>query len=278
MNVFALCPRVYAAAWVLVVCVAWPAQSFAQASTDLRFDPVVDGTIAASASLLWVVGETAGRSAFAPLECRWCEPPGFDESARSLRWSNFEAAQISGSVTAGIGAPLSAFGLTWLAAAHESRGREQLENAVLIVQAVSITMLLNNVIKWSVGRSRPAVQFREGNWEEFPETDRNLSFFSQHSSLAFSLAVASGTIASMRHYRLAPLVWGVGLPIAAFTAYSRIAGDAHYLSDVVLGSLFGAAMGFLIPYLFHRPNSATNESIAMTPLVSGSTVGFSGSF
>ncbi len=82
----------------------------------------------------------------------------------------------------------------------------------------------------------------------------------------------------MRGYRLAPLVWAVGLPMAAFTAYSRVAGDAHYLSDVLIGSAFGAAMGFLIPYLFHRPTDSTVESATMMPLVTGSTVGVSGSF
>lgn len=255
-----------------------PATSMAQASTELRFNPVVDGSVAGGATLLWILGETAGRSWFAPTACRWCEPPGFDASARSLRWSNQEAAQVSGSLTASVGAPVSAFGLTWLAAAVDGRGREEIENAVLIAEAVGITMMLNNIVKWSVARARPAVHFQQGNWESFAESERNLSFFSAHSSFSFSLAVASGTIASMRGYRLAPLVWAVGLPMAAFTAYSRVAGDAHYLSDVLIGSAFGAAMGFLIPYLFHRPTDSTVESATMMPLVTGSTVGVSGSF
>jgi membrane-associated phospholipid phosphatase len=61
----------------------------------------------------------------------------------------------------------------------------------------------------------------------------------------------------MRGYRLAPLVWGVGMPLAAATGYLRIAADKHYLTDVVVGALFGAAVGVALPLLAHGRQDAS---------------------
>ncbi|MBI5544380.1 MAG: phosphatase PAP2 family protein, partial [Deltaproteobacteria bacterium] len=87
-------------------------------------------------------------------------------------------------------------------------------------------------------------------------SDYNLSFYSGHTNLAFSLVVSAGTVAHLRGYRAEPFIWGVGLPLATFVAYSRLGAQKHYLSDVVVGSLTGAAVGFLIPFL-HRSQTAT---------------------
>lgn len=238
-------------------------------TTDLVFGGVATG--------LWILAETAGKSWFAPDACRWCDPPGFDASARSLRWSTPVAAEVAGAGTAFLAAPAAAFGLTWLAAAHDDRTVDQWTNVLWVVQGVSTTMVLTNVVKWSLGRERPAVHYRAPDWGNFAVAERNLSFFSGHSSLAFSLAVSSGTVASLRGYSWAPVVWAVGLPIAAFTAYSRIAADAHYLSDVVVGSLMGALIGGGIPLLFHGRIPAP-KGVTLAPFSDGRTVGLAGTF
>jgi hypothetical protein len=98
----------------------------------------------------------------------------------------------------------------------------------------------------------------------------DLSFYSGHTTEAVSLAVAAGTVASLRGYRLAPLVWGTSLPVALVTGYLRIAADRHYFTDVLVGAVAGAAVGFLVPYLFHRPDGAEANAgpPGPTPLVS----------
>src|SRR5262249_18375089 len=95
-----------------------------------------------------------------------------------------------------------------------------------------------------------------------PKPDDNLSFYSGHTSLAFSLAVGSGTIASMRGYPLAPVVWATGLPVALLTGYLRIGADRHYLTDVLAGALLGSAVGFVGPFVFHRAPGADGDSQA----------------
>src|SRR6059058_3168029 len=71
----------------------------------------------------------------------------------------------------------------------------------------------------------------------------NLSFFSGHATLAFALATSAGTVASMRHHRLAPVMWAVGLLLATTGGYLRIAADRHYATDVLTGALVGSAVG-----------------------------------
>jgi membrane-associated phospholipid phosphatase len=70
--------------------------------------------------------------------------------------------------------------------------------------------------------------------------------------MAFSTAVAAGTVATMRGYRGAPYVWALGLPLALLSGYLRIAADRHYVSDVLVGAALGSAFGALTPWLMHR--------------------------
>ncbi len=66
----------------------------------------------------------------------------------------------------------------------------------------------------------------------------------------------------MRGYRLASVVWATSLPMAAATGYLRIAADKHYLTDVLTGALIGSAVGFLVPFAFHRAPAAAVDPVA----------------
>ena len=97
------------------------------------------------------------------------------------------------------------------------------------------------------------------------------SFYSGHTTLAFALATSMGTVASMRRYRLAPLVWALGIPLATLTGLLRMSADRHYLTDVLTGAVLGGGMGFLGPFL-HR-----KQKPVLTPLVTSTrSVGVGG--
>lgn len=215
-------------------------------------------------------------------ECQWCEPPAFDRDARdALVSDDTQTMHTAGNHTAFSLAPASAFGLTAWAAAHDGRWDEFWENNLIIAEATSTTVALTQAVKPWVARERPAVRYRVHEWERYGPSEKNASFFSGHSSFAFALAVSSGTVSSLRGYRLASVVWAVGLPVAAFTAYSRVAADAHYLSDVLVGTAFGAGMGFALPYFSHAP---TSRSVVATwrpmllPVQGGAQAGVGGVF
>src|SRR5262249_57211679 len=83
-------------------------------------------------------------------------------------------------------------------------------DAHVIGESTLIAADLNEVIKLVGGRQRPAIHFASSPLP--PTSEDNLSFNSGDTTVAFALAVSGGTVASMRDYRLAPLVWASGWP------------------------------------------------------------------
>jgi membrane-associated phospholipid phosphatase len=221
----------------------------------------------------WILSESVFKEELAGESCGWCGANGFDDMVRErLRWSGTETAhQLSNAIVYGV-VPASAFGLTALAAWRDRRGGEWAENAFVVLEAAVLSSDLTQLVKFQAGRARPYM--REDGALAGVHVDGNLSFFSGHTSFAFSLAVASGTVASMRGYRAAPAVWGVGLGAAAVTGYLRIAADRHYATDVMTGALVGSALGFAVPYLLHRRGRETREpprlQMGVTPVAGGS--------
>ncbi len=217
---------------------------------ELRYDLKMDGVITALVAAGYL-GTYLLEDHLAPESCRWCGIDAFDDwGHRNLAWSNAGAADVASSITGFALTPLIAFGVdAW--AAHDSGALGGFPvDALIIAEAASVSAMLTQIVKFSAGRQRPDAHYA-ANGSTSPKD--NTSFYSGHTSIAFALAVSSGTVATMRGYRLAPLIWGAGLAAAATTGYLRVAADRHYLTDVIAGAALGSAVGFGLPYLFHRP-------------------------
>lgn len=234
--------------------------SFAVAG-ELRHDEKFDVPITILAGSGWIGSELL-KSKLGPADCRWCDRDHLnplDASIRnSLLWSNEGLPDTLSSIDAFVLAPGVALGLDALAASHDGRFRGASVDGLVILEATMLAADLNQIVKFSVGRERPFVRALPS--DQRPMTahpdDNNTSFFSGHTTLAFSLAVSSGTVASLRGYSWAPLVWGAGLTVATTTAYFRLAADRHYFTDVAVGAIVGSAVGFGVPYFFHGDRSS----------------------
>jgi membrane-associated phospholipid phosphatase len=263
--------KVYNGAWMLVrttwVHVAFgtilaagtalPGTARAADPHELRVDVPVDGAIAAGGAAVWIASELL-KSSLAPLTCRWCEVPGIDSSVRdALRSKDTGVVDTASNVVGFVVMPLTTVGLTALGANAEGRGGNVPKDALVIAEAAIIAADVNQLTKLIIGRERPFVHALPDDQKSqtAQPPDNNLSFFSGHTTLAFTLATASGTVASMRHYDAAPAVWGVGMSLAVLTGYLRIAADKHHFTDVVSGAVVGSAIGFALPYVFHRPRA-----------------------
>jgi len=172
------------------------------------------------------------------------------EVRNALRWHDSDLAELIGSVTGFVLAPVAGVGMTALAAMLDEQTENIWVDGLIVLESAMIVGVVTDVVKYSVARKRPAARF---SGEEFDNIGTNLSFFSGHTSISFAFAVAAGTVASLREYEGAPWVWAIGLSIAGFTGYSRIAADAHYFTDVMSGALVGSAIAFAVPYLLHSP-------------------------
>lgn len=220
---------------------------------DLRIDlPYVVVAYASWNTLQSLNGVLAAR------RCRWCSDNAVDRGVRdALRWS--PSAQKTASTLSDIGAnaltPALTVGLSAILAENDDRFAAVPVDIVLTAEAVSTAGVVAQIVKYSVGRIRPDAHALPPNERPYDGNgqDAYVSFYSGHTSYAFSLAASAGTIASLRHYRGAGWVWAAGMSAATLTGYLRIAADKHYLTDVLSAAVVSSAIGVSVPYFFHRP-------------------------
>jgi membrane-associated phospholipid phosphatase len=255
---------------------------------NLRLD------LAATGSLLVVtVGFRLLRDDLEPSHCRICDgdTPGDvngvdDWFRRALRRPDIAPANFTSYVLAFGVAPISGVGLTALAAVADRRGDEVLVDTLAIAEGGFAAMLTTEIVESITLRQRPYVHAMTNEEErnaEIAKTGAFHSFPAGHVVATFGVAAASGVVASMRGYRLAPLVWIAGMMLGVATGYTRIASDRHYFTDVLAGAAIGTVVGGGVPLLFHRPvqgeqaNNAASflrrATFVATPIPQGQMVG-----
>jgi len=263
---------------VLVVVILLQARDGHGQSRELHYDARVDLSVTVAATAGWFGAELFA-SDLARQRCLWCDRNadgsdalnGLDAGLRNhLKWSHAGAANTISYVTAYGLAPLGAFSLTALFARQQHRLDNFPVDALLIAEATALTAAATQIVKFSIRRERPFVHVLapESKSKTGRPDDNNTSFFSLHTSVAFSLAVSSATVASLRGYRHVGWLWGVGLAVAAATGYLRIAADKHYFTDVAAGAIVGSSVGFAVPYFCHRPfaTSPADDAIRVLAL------------
>lgn len=266
-------------AWLSATLLALVSASAHAQTTNLSYDLRVDIPVTAAA-VTWVVVSQLAKAQLAPTHARWCDCHsdgsdalnGLDSAARdAFRWNDTSAANTLGDVMGYALAPVVALGsVAW--AAHQD---DVLKNfpidALIIVEALMLAEAVVQLVKPLAARERPFVHALSE--ADKPLTadphDNNVSFYSSHTSWTFALASAAGTVATLRRYRFAPWVWVAGLTLATFVGYSRIAADQHYMTDVLMGAVMGAGIGFAVPFFFHRASEAEGPKVSVAGLPRG---------
>jgi hypothetical protein len=225
---------------------------------DLASDlAVTAGVSAANLSLLLL------KQQLAPLQCRWCSPPALDAKiSERLRWSDPDAAAKASDVLA-VTLAGAALGYGLYEGYQREDPSEGWANVLLVTEATSVAMLLDTTAKYAVGRQRPYAW--RGETRPGDEHDRNLSFFSGHTTFAFAVAASSSTLLLEQRSPHATTYAFVAFGAAAATGYLRVAADRHYASDVLVGAVVGTLVGWAIPHYFHQP-SAGGARLAAVPV------------
>ncbi|MEJ7727655.1 MAG: phosphatase PAP2 family protein [Polyangiaceae bacterium] len=242
---------------------------------ELAHDNRIDGAVTAT-GLLWLIASETLKPRLVPEKCRWCYRAadgadtlnGVDSAIRrNLVWKSPATANTVSSVIAFATEPASALGLLAVAGAYDGATDGFPLDALLTTEAVALAIDFNQVAKFALARERPFVHYLPRAPDGVREltaspSDDNLSFFSGHTTLAFAIAASSGTIASLRGYRLAPVVWGAGVAQAVAVGYLRIGADKHYFSDVMTGAVVGSVVGVGVHLLFHARSENTGQASA----------------
>jgi Membrane-associated phospholipid phosphatase len=129
---------------------------------------------------------------------------------------------------------------------NDARARE---TGILSAEAVVDSLLVVHVLKGITQRARP--QTGRDRSEFF---DGGNSFPSGHSIAAWSMATI---IANEYHDHRVARVAAYG--IASAVSLARFTGGKHYLSDVLVGSALGYAIGKYVYHAHHRKDSHSSD-------------------
>ena len=142
-------------------------------------------------------------------------------------------------------------------------------DSAVLLETISVTFLLTDVVKYSVRRPRPYMYDPSASEAERGEVNSTLSFFSGHTAPSFSMATAYSYLFTLRHPDspwVAP-VWIGTHALATTTALMRVLAGRHYWSDVAVGAVVGSAIGFTVPYVHTAAGRDTLlAKIEITPI------------
>ncbi|MBN1153628.1 phosphatase PAP2 family protein [candidate division KSB1 bacterium] len=119
------------------------------------------------------------------------------------------------------------------------------------------TLLTKNLVK----RPRPYILNANLPYSYKRSRDGRQSFFSGHSSLAFTSAVFISSIYDKYHPNsdITPWIQLGCLGSASFVAYLRIKAGKHYLTDVITGAIFGTAITYIVLRTHEQKNNSTDQ-------------------
>ena len=120
------------------------------------------------------------------------------------------------------------------------------ERIIFILLSVSISGLINMLVKWIAGRHRPINFFDQGlfGFDHFHTVYELTSFPSGHTVTVFSLAAAV--------CMLFPRAGIAAFIMAISVGMTRIILTSHYLSDVIAGAGIGILSAMIVKYCFDR--------------------------
>lgn len=239
-------------------------------------------TVALGVTGLWV------NSAAHPLPVQWTGGIFIDDAVRNSMvlstQAGREAADTASYVTLGaaLAAPFAIDAVIY-SGLIERDFSQAVRTAFIALQAFVFNFSINEPIKAIVSRARPYTTGCEKDGSGYSPAcgtkDANRSFYSGHSSTAFTAAgllcrnhLSLGLARSQSQNFV---VCTSALTIAAATAVLRISADRHYLSDVLTGATIGFAVGYFLPKLLYsfedakEPTNAKTSAVILYPISGG---------
>lgn len=159
-------------------------------------------------------------------------------------------------------APLALAGYSWYGG--EATGKDFAAYTLMFAQALALQNGLNLLVRSTQLWPRPYIYATEGEGAEKARDARGEaygSFFSGHTSAAFTVAVFTGEWFS-EVYPESPykgVVWAASLSAAGMVGALRIAAGKHFPTDVVIGALAGTGISLSVIKL----HKAKNERVSL---------------
>jgi membrane-associated phospholipid phosphatase len=169
-----------------------------------------------------------------------------------------------------------------------------LVDGFMYAESGSIALTLTDLTKIAVRRPRPidyvncpaqAVSTTNPNGVSTnpgcgTSTDLGLSFFSGHASTVAAIGATATYLAFVRAPH-SPRPWitlGVATALTAFVSYERVRSGEHFPTDVIAGSMAGAAVGVIVPHLHRHQQDAPSVWVGVAPVPGGGSAALQGFF
>jgi len=216
-----------------------------------------------------------------PAQPRWIGGILFDDAARNL----FRLHSPDALRAAWTGADATGVTLAVLVAGVDSiivpiaRGSFEVawETTMMNAESFALGSLVAFTLTDTVGRARPVYQDCTSGKTTVGCDGLTASFPSGHTTEAFivaGLSCAHHLYGRLYGSRAADaFACARDLTLASFEGMLRVAGDRHWISDVIIGSAIGFAFGFGLPTLLHYRGRSRGFSVAPTPLVGANATG-----
>lgn len=121
---------------------------------------------------------------------------------------------------------------------------------------------INGIVKGTVIRIRPYTYDENTPNENKTDVDARVSFYSGHTSFTASACFFTARVFSeyLTDNTAKVLIWSAAAIYPAVSGVLRVNAHTHFPTDVIVGYIAGAAIGYLIPEL-HKSNKENNVSL-----------------
>lgn len=139
-------------------------------------------------------------------------------------------------------------------------------NAALVYgETHMISFFLTSTAKLVARRPRPYTHATDPRIQEFADSEGGeayVSFFSGHSSAAFTAATVGSLLYSARtdEQWARHTLWGLEFMFAGMTAQLRVRAGRHYRTDIWVGAAVGIGVGVAVPLLHNVDLSSVRGS------------------
>ena len=134
--------------------------------------------------------------------------------------------------------------------------------ALMYGEAVLLNASINALVKVLTLRNRPYVYDKNSLLEPKLDVEARYSFYSGHTSTTAvnTFYTAKVYSAYISNETTKTLMWTAAAIIPAITGFSRVNTHNHFPTDVIVGYIVGAAIGYLIPEIHKSENSSEGSS------------------
>ncbi len=121
----------------------------------------------------------------------------------------------------------------------------------MMAEVILINNGITNILKGTAKRKRPFTYNPNAPLDLKLEKNGRYSFFSGHASnsAAYSFFAAKVYSDNNPGSKWNPYIWSAAVTLPAVTSLLRVKAGKHFPTDVIVGYVVGAAVGFLVPEL-----------------------------